>query len=76
MTVTSVFLELATSKTAMDIAMSLIRTNRVEVESNVQRRRRGISEQKLESVKQTNEFESAFLIESISFGKRPIYPKA
>jgi hypothetical protein len=39
----------------MDMTMSSIRPNRVEVVTNVQRRRRWTPEQKLEIVKQTNE---------------------
>ncbi|MEN9996782.1 MAG: hypothetical protein RL462_1558, partial [Pseudomonadota bacterium] len=39
----------------MDMTMSSIRPNRVEVVTSVQRRRRWTPEQKLEIVKQTNE---------------------
>jgi transposase len=39
----------------MDMTMSSIRSNRVEVVTSVQRRRRWTPEQKLEIVKQTNE---------------------
>ena len=39
----------------MDMTMSSIRPNRVEVVTSVQRHRRWTSEQKLEIVKQTNE---------------------
>jgi transposase len=39
----------------MDMAMSSIIPNRVEVVTSVQRRRRWTPEQKLEIVKQTNE---------------------
>jgi transposase len=39
----------------MDMTMSSIRPNRVEVVTSVQRRRRWTLEQKLELVKQTNE---------------------
>jgi transposase len=43
----------------MDMTMSSIRPNRVEVDTSVQRRRRWTPEQKLEIVKQTNEPESS-----------------
>jgi transposase len=39
----------------MDMTMSSIRLNQVEVVASVQRRRRWTPEQKLEIVKQTNE---------------------
>ena len=39
----------------MDMTMSLIRPNRVEVVTSVKRRRRWTPEQKLETVKQANE---------------------
>jgi transposase len=39
----------------MDMTMSSIRPNRVEVVTSIQRRRRWTHEQKLEIVKQTNE---------------------
>jgi transposase len=39
----------------MDMTMSSIRPNRVEVVTSAQRRRRWTSEQKLEIIKQTNE---------------------
>ena len=39
----------------MDMTMSSIRPNRVEVVTSVQRRRRSTPEQKLEIIKQTNE---------------------
>jgi hypothetical protein len=55
MTVPSVFLKLTTRNTTMDMTMSSIRPNRVEVVTSVQRRRRWTPEQKLEIVKQTNE---------------------
>jgi transposase len=43
----------------MDMTMSSIRPNRVEVVTSVQRRRRWTAEQKLEIVKQTNELGSS-----------------
>jgi transposase len=55
MTVPSVLLKLTTKNTTMDMTMSSIRPNRVEVVTSVQRRRRWTPEQKLEIVKQTNE---------------------
>jgi len=55
MTVPSVFLKLTTRNKTMDMTMSSIRPNRVEVVTSVQRRRRWTPEQKLEIVKQTNE---------------------
>jgi transposase len=55
MTVPSVFLKLTTRNTTIDMTMSSIRPNRVEVVTSVQRRRRWTPEQKLEIVKQTNE---------------------
>jgi transposase len=55
MTVPSVFLKLRTRNKTVDMTMSSIRPNRVEVVTNVQRRRRWTPEQKLEIVKQTNE---------------------
>jgi hypothetical protein len=54
-TVPSVFLKLRTRNTTMDMTMSSIRPNRVEVVNSVQRRRRWTPEEKLEIVKQTNE---------------------
>jgi transposase len=55
MTVTWVFLKLTTWNTAIDMTMSSIRPNRVEVVTSVQRRRGWNLKQKLEIVKQTNE---------------------
>ena len=55
MTVPSVFLKLRTRNKTMDMTMSSIRPNRLEVVTSVQRRRRWTPEQKLEIVKQTNE---------------------
>jgi transposase len=43
----------------MDMTMSSIRPNRVEVVTSVQRRRRWTPEQKLEILKQTNELGSS-----------------
>jgi transposase len=43
----------------MDMTMSSIRHNRVEVVTSVQRRRRWTPEKKLEIVKQTNEAKSS-----------------
>ncbi len=55
MTVPSVFLKVTTRNKHMDMTMSSIRPNRVEVVTSLQRRRRWTPEQKLEIVKQTNE---------------------
>jgi transposase len=55
MTVPSVFLNLTTRNTSMDMTMSSIRSTRVEMVTSVHRRRRWTPEQKLEIVKQTNE---------------------
>jgi transposase len=55
MTVLSVFLKLTTRNTHIDITMSSIRPNRVEVVTGVLRRRHWTHEQKLEIVKQSND---------------------
>ena len=52
----------------MDMTMSSIRPNRVEVVTSVQRRRRWTPEQKLEIVKQTNEPGSSVSMVARQFG--------
>jgi transposase len=52
----------------MDMTMSSIRPNRVEVVTSVQRRRRWTPEQKLEIVKQTNEPGSSVSLVAVEHG--------
>ena len=68
MTVPSVFLKLTTRNKTMDMTMSSIRPNRVEVVTSVQRRRRWTPEQKLEIVKQTNEPGSSVSLVALQHG--------
>ena len=52
----------------MDMDMSNLRTNKVEVVTSVQRRRRWTPEQKLEIVKKTNEPGSSVSLVAREFG--------
>ena len=59
MTVLSVFLKLTTKNTHVDMTLSSIRPNRVEVVTSIQRCRCWTPEKKLEIFKQANELGSS-----------------
>lgn len=58
----------------MDMDMSNLRTNKVEVVTSVQRRRRWTPEQKLEIVKKTNEPGSSVSLVAREFGLTGNHP--